>query len=216
MGLFDQFNPLDLLNDGSQQSTRNLADKAGLDISDFGKVASMGLPLILSQINKNNQTPEGLESFDNALKKHEDVKNYQSMDELTQQVDTEDGDKILGHVFQDKNTLVERLANTLGLTPAAVKRALVVIAPLVLKYLADRKSNQNLDRDGLQRETSSTIDRMNDSLRQRGQESVGNGGLLDSLLDGLSQGQTSSPQSTNPKQESNGGLLGNILKNIFK
>lgn len=215
MGLFDQFNPLDLLLNDNQQATANLADKAGLDRADFGKIATMGLPLILSQINRNNQSQEGLESFDNALKQHEDVNNYQSFDELTQQVDTEDGDKILGHVFQDRDTLIERIANTLGLTPAAVKRALVVIAPLILKYLAERKSNQNLDREGVQRETQSTIDRMNDSLRQKGQESLGHDGLLDSLLDGLNQGSTSQNQP-NQKTTQSGGLLGNILKNIFK
>lgn len=215
MGLFDQFNPLDLLLNDNQQATGNLADKAGLDRADFGKIATMGLPLILSQINRNNQSQEGLESFNNALKQHEDVNNYQSFDELTRQVDTEDGDKILGHVFQDKDTLIERIANTLGLTPAAVKRALVVIAPLILKYLAERKSNQNLDREGVQRETQSTIDRMNDSLRQKGQESLGNDGLLDSLLDGLNQGSV--PQNNpNQKTTQSGGLLGNILKNIFK
>ncbi|EHR36247.1 DUF937 domain-containing protein [Facklamia languida] len=214
MGLFDQFNPLDLLLNDNQEATGNLADKAGLDRADFGKIATMGLPLILSQINRNNQSQEGLESFNNALKQHEDVNNYQSFDELTRQVDTEDGDKILGHVFQDKDTLIERIANTLGLTPAAVKRALVVIAPLILKYLAERKSNQNLDREGVQRETQSTIDRMNDSLRQHGQESLGHGGPLDSLLEGLNQG--SNPQNQANHKNSQGGLLGNILKNIFK
>ncbi|MBG9979885.1 DUF937 domain-containing protein [Facklamia sp. DSM 111018] len=209
MALFDNVNLMELLLSGSQvQSNKNLADKAGLDMADFGRIAAVGLPAILSAINKNNQSDRGLESFDQALNKHEDVKQYDSLDQLTQNVDPQDGDKILGHVFADKQTnIIDRIADTLGLTPEAVKRALIVIAPLVLKYLADRKDTKQLDRDGIQKETKNSVEEINSSLRNYQKKAPSNegGSILDSIF-----GQNQA-QSSNTQQNSNGGLLDNIL-----
>ncbi|MCR8968869.1 DUF937 domain-containing protein [Facklamia sp. 7083-14-GEN3] len=214
MGLFDSLNPLDMLLQGSKaQSNKNLANKAGLDLGDFGKIATIGLPIILSAINKNTQTPEGLESFNNALNKHEDIKDYQSVDQLTENVDPQDGDKILGHVFEDKQTIIGRIANTLGMSENAVKRTLIVVAPLILKYMADRKKTNGLDKEGLQKEANQTYERVNSSLKERGVAQTNGGNIIDMIL-GNQAADTNNPDQ-NDKANGLEGILDGIL-DLFK
>lgn len=222
MGLFDNINLMDLIMSGkSQPANQNLAKKADLGTNDFSKIASVGLPLILNAINRNTRTDEGLDSFDRALNKHQDIQNYQSIDELTQNVDLDDGNKILGHLFQSKQEeqgLIDRIADMFGMTPSAVKRALIVIAPMILKYMADQKQSKKLDRRGLQNETSNTVEKLNTSLRNYGSNRQASDrdkqsdSLFDSLLAGVkkTQGQSKSPQNNQSE-----GLLGNIL-DIFR
>ncbi|MGF3076724.1 DUF937 domain-containing protein [Facklamia sp. P12955] len=112
---------------------KNLANKAGLYLGVLGKIATIGLPIILTAINKKTQTLECLEFFNNALSKHEDINDYPSVDQLSENVDPQDRDKILAHVFEDKPTIFDCIANTLELSVNAVKRTLIVVAPLLLK-----------------------------------------------------------------------------------
>lgn len=189
MGLFDNVGNLFdlLLQDDQRPETKTLANRAEVDTSDFSKIAALGLPAILQGINRNNQSDSGLDLFNDALNKHQDVKNYQSMDQLTQNVDPQDGDKILGHVFNDKQSIVDRIAGTLNLSPAAVKRVLALLAPIVLKYLADRKNTNQLDKRGVERETGSLIEQMNSSVRNYGRNM--------------------------PRQENSGGIFGELFGN---
>lgn len=221
MGLFDNVNLLDLILSGQNQpANQNLAKQADLDINDFSKIASIGLPLILNAIKRNTQTDEGLDSFNNALSKHQDIQNYQSIEDLTQNVDTNDGNKILNHLFQDEKEeqgLIDKIADMFGMTPAAVKRTLIVIAPMILKYMADRKQTKNLDKQGVQNETVNTVEKLNTSIRNYGSnrqpasQTQQSGGLLDSLLGGIQNAQA---QQTTPSKQ-NDSLLGSIL-DLFK
>ena len=157
MALFDQLgNIVDLFtqNGQSQQESEVLANRAGVDLGDWGKIVALGLPAILQGMNRNNQTQAGLDSFTEALTQHEqDIDQYQNPGELAKRVDEQDGDKILGHVFNDKQSIIDRIADTLNLEPVAVKRALVLLAPMVIKTIADRRRSQNLDAEGVQRQT---------------------------------------------------------------
>src|SRR5699024_11508349 len=105
MGLFDQTtNLFDMFvsNDQSEEQ-KTLANRAGLSSSDFSKVAALGLPAILQGINRNTNDEAGNEAFNSALKQHEDVDQYQSIKQLSSDVDTQDGDNILGHIFWNKD-----------------------------------------------------------------------------------------------------------------
>ncbi|MGX7092901.1 DUF937 domain-containing protein [Hutsoniella sourekii] len=157
MALFDQIGSLvDMFTQANQtqQDSQVLANRAGVDIKDLSKIAALGLPAILQGLNRNNQSQEGLDAFNQALNQHEqDIDRYSSSNDLANQVDEQDGDKILGHVFNDKQSIIDRIADTLGIEPAAVKRVLILLAPIVLKYLADQKRQGQLDADGVQKQT---------------------------------------------------------------
>ena len=189
---------------------KQLASRAGVDTNDFAKIATLGLPLLLQGINKNNQSKEGLESFNQALTQHQTRNNYDSLDQFAQNVDTNDGDKIVNHVFSNNqsSTVTSGLADRLGVSPQTVQRTLAVLAPLVLKYLADRKHEKNLDAQAVQNETQKATAQVAKQVRDFN-VSDGGGGLLDGLLGGLL-----SNDDTN-KDNKDQGLLGDLF-NLFK
>ena len=120
------------------EESKQLAKRAGVDTKDFGKIAAIALPLLLQAMNINNQNSKGLTSFNQALNQHQTKNNYDSLNQFAQNVDTEDGDKIVSHVLQDdKQKISDNLAGRLGVSPDTVKKVLAVLAPLVIKYLAD-------------------------------------------------------------------------------
>ncbi|MBG9982063.1 DUF937 domain-containing protein [Aerococcaceae bacterium DSM 111020] len=172
MGLFDNTNLLDMfLPTAGTDTNQQLAQKSGLDLGDFSKIAAVGLPAILNAIQRNNGREGGLNSFDNALTQHQqDLNQYDSADALAQNVDPNDGEKILGHVFDNQQSVFERIGNALNLSPDAVKRALIIIAPVVLKYLADRKNTNSLDQQGVEHETANTVNDLNQSIQNYGQQ----------------------------------------------
>uniref|UniRef100_UPI0035A02321 DUF937 domain-containing protein n=1 Tax=Jeotgalibaca porci TaxID=1868793 RepID=UPI0035A02321 len=147
-----------------------LAKRADVSKSDFGKVAAVGLPAILQALQRNSADEKGLASLEAALTKHQDVNKYSSVNQVAEQVDPEDGDKILGHVFNDKGSIIDRIARSVGMSPAAVKRVLVLLAPVVLKYLADRKNDKQLDTAGLQKETQAAAKNATKSLENDGRK----------------------------------------------
>lgn len=213
MGLFDNAGNLFdlLLQDDQRPETKTLANRADVDISDFSKIAALGLPAILQGINRNNQSDNGLALFNEALNKHQDTKNFHSTDQLTQNVDPHEGEKILGHVFKDKQSIVDRIAGTVGLSPAAVKRVLALLAPVVLKYLADRKNTKQLDKRGVQRETGSIMEQMNHSVRDYGRNTPrqeNSGGIFGGLFG-------NDPHKQDRPDETNDGILEGIL-DLFK
>lgn len=208
MGLFDNVgNLFDLfVQDENAVERDTLAKRADVSTSDFGKVAALGLPAILKALQRNSADEQGLDALNEALTKHQDVRNYQSVNQVAEQVDPEDGDKILGHVFTDKGSIIDRIAESVGMTPAAVKRVLVLMAPVVLKFLADRKNESNLDKTGLQRETEVAANKATKSLESSRQS----GGILGDLLGGLFGGNKS-----NPVGKSDDGILDDILNKFL-
>lgn len=145
MGLFDTADSLmDILSKVDSNDVTAISDRAGIDASQASSILGMALPLILKAINNNTSTEEGLISFDNALKDHANDTNFDSVADYAQKADAEDGDKMLGHLFGNKVGIIEKIAETLGLSPDAVKRVLVLVAPLLIKYMADNKKNKQL------------------------------------------------------------------------
>ncbi len=197
-----------LMQPNQNQESKQLADRAGVDTSDFAKIASIGLPLLLQGINKNNQSSSGLESFNQALTQHQTRNSYDNLNQFTQNVDTEDGDKIVGHVFSgQKDSISSSLADRLGVSPDTVKRTLAVLAPIALKYLADKKRDNNLDAQGVQQETQNITREAAQQVRSINRDDQKDYGLLGGLL-GFGDDKK-------PNEEKDHGLLGDIM-DFFK
>ena len=202
-----------------------ISNTAGIDKSKAGAVIGMGLPMILDAMLKNTKKEGGLDSFTKAINQHAEGPDYNSVGEYVQNADQEDGDKMLGHVFENKQGIIEKIADTLGLEPGAVKRVLILLAPLVLKHIASNAKNKNLDPDGIQKETDSVLNEVNSSLRDFGQKvQIPQGqtqaqpqqapqgeNMLEDILGGLIN-QAMPQQGQN--QQSGGGLL-DMLKGLF-
>lgn len=205
--LFDMF----VSNDKSKEQ-ETLANRAGLSTSDFSKVAALGLPAILQGINRNTNDEAGNESFNSALKQHEDVDQYNSINELSSTVDTNDGDNILSHIFGNKDGVTNRISNTVGLSSGSVKKVLVLLAPIVMKYFADRKKSNNLDKRGVQQETGNVIGQLTESVQSYNKNNsspLDIGGMLGGLF-----GNDSNKDTTSSTKEDD-SLLDNVF-DMFK
>lgn len=193
---------------GENEESKQLANRAGVDTNDFSKIAALGLPLLLQAMNQNNQDPAGLESFDQALKQHQTRNNYDSLGQFAQNIDTNDGDKIVNHVFNDnKSSVSSGLADRLGVSPETVQRTLAILAPIVLKYLADRKREDNLDAQAVQNETENVTHEVTQQVRERNKSAADNKGLFGDLF--------SSFTGNNQTDDKDSGLLSDFF-NLFK
>lgn len=202
-----------LMQPNKNQEGQQLANRAGVDANDFSKIATFALPLLLQGINKNNQKASGLESFNQALNDHQTRNNYDSLNQFAQNVDTEDGDKIVNHVLSgEKEEVSANLADRLGVDGQTVKRVLAILAPIVLKYLADQKREKNLDAQQVQRETQTITREAAQQVREYNKTEQKDYGLLGDLFGFGNDAPTTDKTRRNEKDED---LLGDLF-DLFK
>ncbi|GAA2556479.1 hypothetical protein GCM10009861_15520 [Neomicrococcus aestuarii] len=189
--------------------TDQLAQALGVDEQSAEAALRAAVPSLLAGMQSNAASPEGAESLAGALANHSNdlVDGSVNID----QVDTQDGSKIVSHVLGDREEL---LANQLsGANTAAgidlgslVRKALPILAPIVLSYLAKKWS----ERGGA---TGSGQAAAPEATQGGG---LGDllGGLLGGVLGGTAGGSTggtttqSGSASANPLDDLLGGLLG--------
>ncbi len=126
-----------------------LGQSVGADADQVSKLTQLGLPAMLEGLKRNAQTPDGAQALANALDQHKDDA-VGDLNGFLQQVDREDGAKILSHVFADKNERVQNnLARQTGLESGQVSGLLTQLAPLLLGALGNQKKEENLDANGI-------------------------------------------------------------------
>lgn len=167
---------------------QDLARQVGADEADTEQAVRQLLPTLVGGLQLNTQRPEGEESLASALEDHSGSSLGEGRLQLNQ-VDTTDGEKIVGHVFgDDTDTVVHRLGGEAG--SGLVRKLLPILAPIVLAWLSKKVGGG---------QTSGGS-----------QTGGGLGGVLTDLLGGVLGG-------TAPQQGSSGGLgglddlLGSIL-----
>jgi len=118
------------------------------------KLTQLGLPMLMEAMNRNASTPQGAQALTSALERHQGD-NVDDLMDFLQKVDTEDGSKILQHVFTDKNQKVQNnLSKQTGLNTDQVASLMAKLAPLLLGALGNQKKAQNLDATGVANLTS--------------------------------------------------------------
>lgn len=187
-------------------NTQNQGQDMDFDLGDISQIArqfgvtpekaqeiiKMGLPMILGKLGQNAQDPQAGNSLFETLDRH-DGRSFRSLND----VDENEGQKILGHVFGNNNQqqIESEIANTSGVDSKNVKRILSFLAPLALAYLSKRKKQNNMTPDQFR----SFGQDMNKGLNEK------TGGSLFDVLNNM-------PDSNQPQQKSGlGGLLGGLL-----
>jgi hypothetical protein len=139
---------------GDQKVLQQLTQSVDAEPKQVEKAVQISIPMLMEALNRNTNTPQGAQSLAKALEQHQDDK----VDDLTgffRKVDTQDGSKILQHIFANKNQIVQKnLSKTTGLKQNQVSSLLSNIAPLVLGLLGNQKKAQNLDANGISNLTS--------------------------------------------------------------
>ena len=111
-----------------------LARQLGVDEAEAEQLARRALPALIGGMEANAQDPRGAASLAKALAKHDDGLLDGGVD--LEQVDADDGDKIVSHVFGDnKNQVISQLGG-LGGGDGMMSKVLPLLAPLVLSWLA--------------------------------------------------------------------------------
>ena len=117
----------------------DLAARLGVDEGTAEEATRQALPALLGGIEANTADPGGAESFASAVRQHDNdlTEGGVNLDD----VDENDGDRIVGHVFGDQRGQVVRQLGTTGgasTTSDLMGKLLPILAPIVMAYLAKR------------------------------------------------------------------------------
>lgn len=134
--MMDIFNMLGGMGQAQQQVSQQL----GTDPNQTAAALEAAVPLLLGALTRNAQTPQGAASLDSALDQH--TGDSLGMFQQGQMPDMQDGMKILGHVFgNQQNAAVNAVSQRAGINPQMAMQILMMLAPLVLNYLARQRGN---------------------------------------------------------------------------
>ncbi|WP_255770428.1 DUF937 domain-containing protein [Pseudarthrobacter sulfonivorans] len=127
----------DLLN---QIDVNQVASLLGTDPASAQTAVEAALPTLLAGMHTNAQAPDGAAALQSALGQHQNGLLDGGVD--VNQVDTADGEKIVGHVFGgQQDQVAAQLAGTAGLGGVGgdlIRKALPILAPIVMSYLAKK------------------------------------------------------------------------------
>lgn len=171
-----------------------LANETQAEPSQIEKLTKLALPTMLEALKNNASSREGKESLEKALTKHE--KDPSDLLGFLNDADTEDGEKILGHMFGNKKEdVVQNLAKNSGMDLGTVIKLLAKYAPMILSMLAMSKMTKKQQVPAPQQAPSQT---------------GGNGLDLDDILGDLTGRAKTLPQQTN-----DGSGLMDVVKDIL-
>ena len=120
-----------LLTDSSISA---LAKKTGLNASSLKKLIPLAIPLLLKFLTKNASNESGALSLLGALSQHT---NQKALSDQIDEADTEDGGKIINHIFgSESEDVTNQLALESGMSQRDVSSALAGIAPALMSGLS--------------------------------------------------------------------------------
>ncbi|WP_425145332.1 DUF937 domain-containing protein [Deinococcus sp.] len=183
-------------------ATQSMATQVGATPEQTQHAMEAAVPLILSGLTRNAQTPEGEAALSSALAQHDGS----ALDGLGQGQlpSAQDGQAILGHVFGNQTpAAANAVAQRSGIDPAMAMQILSMVAPLVLGMLG-RGQQSGAGMGG-------GLGGMLGSLLGGGASQAGGlGGMLGSIMGG---GQPQAQPQTQPQAQDGGlgGMLGSLL-----
>lgn len=111
------------------KALEQITNQVGGDSAATKMIAAKALPMILGQLSKNTETPEGAESLNNALNSHLGESK----------IDTKDGMNILGHMFSNKDDAITEIANSTGQSTQQTAGVMSGLSSMVMEQLWDQK-----------------------------------------------------------------------------
>lgn len=213
-----------LLTDSSVSA---LAKKTGLSATALKKLIPLAVPLLLKFLTSNASSESGALSLLGALSQHT---NQKTLSDQIDEADTEDGGKIIGHIFGNQSDAVtNRLAQQSGMSERDVSSALAGIAPALMSGLS--AANHTVSAapkvdlsDGIDLSDLLGMFAGAQSVQQVPQSQSYGGGLLSGLLGGSSSGLGdlfgsmlgSSAQQASQENDFNGTQLLSLLSSMTR
>jgi hypothetical protein len=160
----------------------DIASRLGVDPGQARQAVEEGGATILSGLQRNAQTPDGAAAIEKALGKHGGEVAGGRVD--LNALDTADGEKILGHIFDGQEQAVaQKLTQEPKTAGIDFGKLLPILAPIIMGVIANQQKDKAPTPDA-------------------GSEGGGLGGLIGGLLGGGGSGSSGIDI---------GGLLGGLL-----
>lgn len=157
----------------TSQISEKIADSLGMDKQKTQSVLAGALPVFLSALKSNSQTPEGEKALQNALNKDHDGSILENLNGYLENPAQGKGESILKHVLGDKkDNVTQYLSNDSGLDAGSIGKIMEVASPILMGMLGKQNASQ--------------------AENQNPNANVGIGGLLSQLTGTLNQ---QSPQT---------------------
>ena len=126
----------------SQSSVNQVAGKTGLSKKQIQTLLTLAIPLLIKFMTTTASSGSGAQSLLGALAQHN---NKKDMAEQLQEADTDDGEKIIGHIFGSQKAEVEQnLSAQSGLSAEQVNQILAIIAPAMMSGVSEAASDASL------------------------------------------------------------------------
>ncbi|MBA3905800.1 MAG: DUF937 domain-containing protein [Pseudonocardiales bacterium] len=175
----------------SQIPLGQLAGQLGVNPQEAEQAVRTALPALLGGIHANTQDPGGAQSFAQAVQQHDPSLVEGGVD--LNQVNPDDGQKIVNHVFgANQGQVVQQLGGVGSASSGLIQKLLPILAPIVMAYLAKQLTGAP-------------------SNVGAGGGGGGLGGMLGGLLGGVLGGGGGAQQ----QQQSSGPDLGSILGGLL-
>ncbi|NMF27636.1 DUF937 domain-containing protein [Cellulosimicrobium aquatile] len=182
-----------------------LAGRLGVDEATAQRAVGAALPALLGGLRANAQDPAGAASLGEALAQHDPALVEGGVD--LDDVDTDDGRKIVGHVFgQNEQAVVAQLARSTGTGKDLLAKVLPALAPIALAFLAKQLGGAGSS-GGVPTGTSGGTAAGKGAGERPGASQTGGGGLGD-VLGGLLGGGSGAGGGLGDLLGGLGGLLG--------
>ena len=171
-----------LLGDQSSGIVTELAKQLGVDETQARAAAGQLIPALSRGLRNNASTDGGLSSLVNALQGGNHHNYIDNLSNLGQSSTVSEGNSILGHIFGSKDVsrnIANYGANQAGLSSGLMKKALPIVASLVMSALSKKllgKGNSGGIFGGSQQNNNSNIFGAGVAANQ-------NRGMLESFLD---------------------------------
>jgi hypothetical protein len=123
----------------SQIPLNQLAGQLGVNEQEAEQAARTALPALLGGIQANTDDPGGAASFAQAVQQHDPGLVEGGVD--LNQVDPNDGQKIVSHVFgAQQDQVVQQLGGVGGVGSGLIQKLLPILAPIVMAWLSKKLS----------------------------------------------------------------------------
>lgn len=114
-----------------------IAASFGIDEDTARNAIGTSLPALLGGMQANAQDEGGARSLQEALGQHADRLGDGLID--VDGIDTDDGEKIVGHIFGDQTDQVaQHLGGAGGLDSGMIRKLLPMLAPILMAFIAKR------------------------------------------------------------------------------
>ena len=147
----------------NKEALESLGGSVGANKEQVEKLINLGMPTMMKAMERNTKTENGAQSLYNALREHQDD-NVEEMARNPDKVDKTDGEKILNHVFEDKNERVQTtLAKQTNLVQNQVTTVLSQLAPLVMGTLGQQQKELDVNVSNLSKLMDGAIEQSGNS-----------------------------------------------------